>query len=114
MIVVPAQSGYRGPGGRSWPGTGHYDTAGAVGNSIVAGAPFADPLAYGSYGSSYAALPGDYGVASFNGDYYGGDNYFGAGYNGGRFSTVYAGRNGFTCDPGTTFTGEDGLRHVCR
>ncbi|MET0971383.1 MAG: hypothetical protein ABWY18_19450 [Tardiphaga sp.] len=41
-------------------------------------------------------------------------DYHGAGFNGGRFSPLYAARNHFACLPGTLFTGEDGRRHVCQ
>ena len=34
------------------------------------------------------------------------------GYN--RYNQSYAQRNGFVCQPGTWFRGEDGLRHICQ
>jgi hypothetical protein len=42
-------------------------------------------------------------------DSYGYDN----GYNG-RYDRGYAARNGFVCQPGTLFRGEDGRRHLCQ
>ena len=35
------------------------------------------------------------------------------GYNGG-YDRGYAARNGFVCQPGTWFRGEDGRRHLCQ
>ena len=35
------------------------------------------------------------------------------GYNGG-YDNGYAARNGFVCQPGTWFRGEDGRRHLCQ
>ena len=35
------------------------------------------------------------------------------GYNG-RYDRGYAARNGFVCQPGTWFRGEDGRRHLCQ
>jgi hypothetical protein len=35
------------------------------------------------------------------------------GYNG-RYDRGYATRNGFVCQPGTWFRGEDGRRHLCQ
>lgn len=37
-------------------------------------------------------------------------------YNNGdrNWSQSYAQRNGFVCQPGTWFVGEDGLRHICQ
>ena len=37
-------------------------------------------------------------------------------YNNGYYGQGYYGRynNGFVCQPGTTFIGEDGLRHICQ
>ncbi len=53
--------------------------------------------------------------APFRGDasaYYHGDGYF----NGDRGwdGRSYAGRNGFVCQSGTWFKGEDGRRHICQ
>jgi len=39
----------------------------------------------------------------------------GYGYdNGYRYDAGYARRNGFVCQPGTWFRGEDGRRHICQ
>lgn len=35
-------------------------------------------------------------------------------YNDGYYGQSYAARNGFVCQPGTVFRGEDGRRHVCQ
>jgi hypothetical protein len=55
----------------------------------------------GYYGGGYA--PGYYD------DSYAYDN----GYDG-SYDNGYAARNGFTCQPGTWFRGEDGRRHLCQ
>jgi hypothetical protein len=49
-------------------------------------------------------------TAPFRGDAYAYDN----GYRGGMYSQSYAARNGFVCQPGTWFKGEDGRRHPCQ
>lgn len=36
------------------------------------------------------------------------------GFDGGYRSQSYAQRNGFVCQPGTFFRGEDGRRHICQ
>jgi hypothetical protein len=46
-------------------------------------------------------------TAPFHGDSY-------AYYNNGYNNQGYAARNGFVCQPGTWFKGEDGLRHPCQ
>lgn len=47
-------------------------------------------------------------TAPFRNDVYAYNNgYYGRGYYGGYNS-------GFVCQPGTTFIGEDGLRHICQ
>jgi len=57
-------------------------------------------------------------TAPFRGDsyaYYNGDNNNGwNGYNNGWQGQSYAERNGFVCQPGTWFKGEDGRRHICQ
>jgi hypothetical protein len=35
-------------------------------------------------------------------------------YNEYGYDNSYAARNGFVCQPGTVFRGEDGLRHLCQ
>ncbi len=47
-------------------------------------------------------------TAPFRGDAYAYDN----GYRG--YDNSYAARNGFVCQPGTWFRGEDGRRHLCQ
>ena len=39
--------------------------------------------------------------------------YYNNGYGGG-YDQSYAARNGFVCQPGTWFKGEDGRRHICQ
>jgi hypothetical protein len=55
----------------------------------------------GYYGSGYG--PGYYD------DSYAYDNGYDGGYDNG-----YAARNGFVCQPGTVFRGEDGRQHLCQ
>ena len=54
--------------------------------------------------------------APFQGDAYAYDdsNGWDNGYNGGWNGQTYAERNGFVCQPGTWFRGEDGRRHICQ
>jgi hypothetical protein len=49
-------------------------------------------------------------TAPFRGDSYA---YYNNGYRGG-YDAGYAARNGFVCQPGTWFKGEDGRRHICQ
>ena len=73
------------PDSRFWPGD---VAAGVVGGALgTAGAIATAPFR----GDTYAYNDGYYGYR-----YYGGYN------------------NGFVCQPGTMFTGEDGLRHICQ
>jgi hypothetical protein len=70
---------------------GAVGTAGAIAGGAVntagaiATAPFGGPYAYNN---------------GYNGDY--------------RMSQSYAQLNGFVCQPGTWFRGEDGRRHICQ
>jgi len=50
-------------------------------------------------------------TAPFRGDSYAYDNGYRGGYG---YSDSYAARNGFVCQPGTWFKGEDGRRHPCQ
>ena len=45
-------------------------------------------------------------TAPFRGDAYA--------YNGGYYGNRYYYNNGFVCQPGTMFMGEDGRRHICQ
>ena len=49
-------------------------------------------------------------TAPFRGDSYA---YYNDGYRGG-YNQSWAARNGFVCQPGTWFKGEDGRRHICQ
>jgi hypothetical protein len=72
--------------------------AGVVGGVIgTAGAIATAPLRDDSY-------------AYYNGD---SDAFYNNGYSGG-YDDSYARRNGFVCQPGSLFTGEDGRRHLCQ
>jgi hypothetical protein len=66
----------------------------------------------GYYGGGYG--PGYYGdsYAYDNGDSYAYDNGYGSGY--GAYDNGYGARNGFVCQPGTWFRGEDGRPHLCQ
>jgi hypothetical protein len=50
-------------------------------------------------------------TAPFRGDSYAYDNGHRGGYG---YNDSYAARNGFVCQPGTWFKGEDGRRHLCQ
>ena len=50
-------------------------------------------------------------TAPFHGDSYAYDN---SGNNNGLYDQGYAQRNGFVCQPGTWFRGEDGRQHPCQ
>jgi hypothetical protein len=50
-------------------------------------------------------------TAPFRGDSYA---YYNDGYNNGWNGQSYAERNGFVCQPGTWFKGDDGRRHICQ
>jgi len=52
-------------------------------------------------------------TSPFRGDAYAYYNN-GPGYNGPGYNDSYAARNGFVCQPGTWFKGEDGRRHLCQ
>ncbi|HEY8335988.1 MAG TPA: hypothetical protein VIQ05_19540 [Tardiphaga sp.] len=69
--------------------------AGVVGGAVgaagaIATAPFRGADAY-AYDDGYNGYDGDY-----------------------RYSQSYAARNGFVCQPGTMFRGEDGRAHLCQ
>jgi hypothetical protein len=49
-------------------------------------------------------------TAPFRGDSYA---YYNGGYRGG-YDQSWAARNGFVCQPGTWFKGDDGRRHICQ
>jgi hypothetical protein len=70
---------------------------------VIAGA------ALGAYGPGYARGPGYYddSYAYDNSSAY--DNGYNRAYDDG-----YAARNGFVCQPGTVFRGEDGRPHLCQ
>jgi hypothetical protein len=79
-----------------WPGDVAADVVGgAIGTAgAIATAPFRnDSYAYdnGAYDSGYRSGYGQYG-----------------------YDDSYAARNGFVCQPGTWFKGEDGRRHPCQ
>jgi hypothetical protein len=103
------RSGYAGWNDNRWDR--RYDSgfwpadvaAGVVGGAIgTAGAIATAPFRRDSY-------------AYYNDDSYG---YYNNGYRGGpRQGSVpqnYAALNGFACQPGTWFKGEDGRRHICQ
>jgi hypothetical protein len=94
-----------------WPGDVAADiVGGAVGAAgAIATAPFRDD-GYRDYnggynGDSYAYYNGGYYNGGYNNGHYGGY---------GNLDPNYAVRNGFVCQPGTWFRGEDGRRHICQ
>jgi hypothetical protein len=85
-----AGGGFRGGGFRRGV-VGPGIAAGIVAGSVIGAGAY-----YGGYGPGYD-------------DSYAYDN----GYNGG-YDNGYAVRNGFVCQPGTFFRGEDGRRYLCQ
>ena len=81
-------------GGSHFAGGGfrHGGFGPGIAAGVIAGAALGG-LGYGYYGDSYAY---DYG-----------DNYAPAPY-------YYGNNNGFVCQPGTYFRGEDGRTHLCQ
>jgi hypothetical protein len=70
-------------------------------------------VAAGVVGGAVGAA-GAIATAPFRGDAYAYDDGYN-GYNGDyRYSQSYAQRNGFVCQPGTMFRGEDGRPHLCQ
>jgi len=71
----------------------------------------------GAIGTAGAAVgtAGAIATAPFPGDSYAyyDNGYYNGGYNGWSGQS-YGERNGFVCQPGTWFTGEDGRRHPCQ
>lgn len=89
--------------------------AGAVGTTgAIATAPLRAGNAY-AYDNGFdgnGAVRGGYAHS----DYYA-NAHAGHGYNGiygNSYNNSYASRNGFVCEPGSYFRGEDGLRHRCQ
>lgn len=107
-----ANASYDRNGNAFWPG----DVAsGIVGGTIgtagaVAAAPFV-PFQNNYYANDGWGYDNGYNYDGYNGYY---ADPHGVGFNNGRFSTIYAERNNFACQPGTYFRGEDGLRHICQ
>jgi hypothetical protein len=88
------RGGFRGGHG----GFGPAIAAGVVAGAVIGGAGYYGGYGPGYYDDSYAY---DAPTAYDNGAYGGYDN-------------GYATRNGFVCQPGTVFRGEDGRRHLCQ
>jgi hypothetical protein len=65
-------------------------------------------VAVGAAAATGYGLYGPYGYGRFSGTR---ANYFGAPYTG---WSDYASRNGLVCQPGTLWTGPDGLKHMCQ
>jgi hypothetical protein len=53
-------------------------------------------------------------TAPFRSDSYAYDNGYHGGYGQYGYNDSYAARNGFVCQPGTWFKGDDGRRHLCQ
>jgi hypothetical protein len=101
-----ARGGFHGGGGHfGGRGIGPGIAAGIVAGAVIGGAGYYG----GGYGPGYGYAPGAYDdsyaydapTAYDNGSYGGYDNGYGA-------------RNGYACQPGTWFRGEDGRRHLCQ
>jgi len=74
----------------------------------VAGAVIGGAGYYGGYGPGPGYGPGYYD------DSYAYDNGYNGGYDNRAYDNGYAARNGFVCQPGTWFRGEDGRPHLCQ
>jgi len=89
-----------------WPGAvAGAAVGGAVGTAgAIATAPFrgSDSYAYYNPGPSTYYNPGPNPNSGWSG------------YNSGWNGQTYAQRNGFVCEPGTLFKGEDGRQHPCQ
>jgi hypothetical protein len=59
-------------------------------------------------------IAGAIATAPFRSDSYAYDNGYRGGYSQYGYNDSYAARNGFVCQPGTWFKGEDGRRHPCQ
>jgi hypothetical protein len=98
-VALAASSPALARGGHGFGGFGPAIAAGVVAGAVVGGAGY-----YGGGGPGYR-------------DSYAYDNgYQGAydnGYNG-SYDNGYGARNGFVCQPGTYFRGEDGRRYLCQ
>jgi hypothetical protein len=99
---VLAQGRHHGGGFRGG-GFGPGIAAGLVAGAVIGGAGY-----YGGYGPGPAYGPGYYD------DSYAYDNGDNGGYDNRSYDNGYAARNGFVCQPGTWFRGEDGRRHLCQ
>ena len=85
-----------------WPGDVAADVVGGAVATADAAVNTAGAIATAPFhGDSYAY---------YNDGYNNGWN----GYNDGWQGQTYAERNGFVCQPGTLFKGEDGRRHICQ
>ncbi len=73
-------------------------------------------------GNAYAYDNGPYNTSAYNNGGYAHSDYYanahaGHGWNGiygNNYNNSYAARNGFVCEPGSYFRGEDGRRHRCQ
>jgi hypothetical protein len=100
-VALAASSPALARGGHGFGGGfGPAIAAGVVAGAVVGGAGYYGGGGPGYYRDSYAYDNG------YEGAY---DN----GYNGG-YDNGYGARNGFVCQPGTWFRGEDGRRHLCQ
>jgi hypothetical protein len=97
-----AGGGYRGGGFRG--GVGPGIAAGLIAGAVVGG------VVSSGYGPGYGPRYYDDSYAYDNG--YDSTPY-NNGYNG-AYDNGYAVRNGFVCQPGTVFRGEDGRPHLCQ
>ena len=94
--VHVAHGGFRGAGYHR----GGFGVVPGIAAGLIAGAALGS---YGAYGPGYAYGP------SYSDDSYAYDNGYNRAYDDG-----YAARNGFVCQPGTVFRGEDGRPHLCQ
>jgi hypothetical protein len=100
-LAVPAAATTSSDTGKHMRHHTHYRTARPVAGAAVGTAGAIATAPFGTFGTADAYGPGYY-------------NYYGAGWNGGRWDQGYASRNGIACTPGTWIKGDDGRRHVCQ
>jgi hypothetical protein len=99
-------------GGGAWHGGG-FRRGGGIGAGIAAGV-VAGAVLGGGYGY-YGGDPGYYGDSYAYDPGSGYDTgYYNNGYNGPQNNYYNNNPNGFVCQPGTVFKGEDGRPHLCQ
>ena len=103
-LAVPAAATTSSDTGKSYKHMrhhAHYRTTRPAADAAGAALGTAGAIVTAPFGTADAYGPGYY-------------NYYGAGWNGGRWDQGYSSRNGMACTPGTWLKGDDGRRHLCQ